>query len=35
MLYFVLQYGLYLDIALGIQNCKMAICCVSDEVSFI
>lgn len=28
-----LQYGLYLDIAMGIQRSKMVVCCVSDEVS--
>lgn len=27
-----LQYGLYLDIAMGIQRSKMVVCCVSDEV---
>ncbi|XP_061180809.1 uncharacterized protein LOC133189455 [Saccostrea echinata] len=26
-------YGLYLDIAMGLQSCKLLVCCVSDEYS--
>ena len=31
MLYF--QFGLYQDITVGLQNCKVLVVCVSDEVS--
>jgi hypothetical protein len=29
---FVFQYGLYQEIAIGLQNCKVIVACVSDEV---
>ena len=29
------QCGLYHDIAVGLQNCKLIVACVSDEVSKI